>query len=287
MCKKGIILAGGTGSRLFPATIAISKQMLPVYDKPMIYYPLSTLIKAGIRDILIIGKKHDLELYKLLFNDGSSLGCNIEYSEQPYPKGLSDAFIIGKNFINNERVCLILGDNIFIGNNFENLFSKAIQDDASAIFSIHTSEPENYGVVEFDQFKKMKSVIEKPNFFISNFAVVGLYIFDGNVSNNAMDIKPSKRGEIEITDLINHYIEKKECKLWELDKSDYWFDAGSPKGLLEASSIVQSIQSRHGILLGSPEIASYSNEFIDANTLRKSYEKLKSSQYGKSIGKLL
>jgi glucose-1-phosphate thymidylyltransferase len=287
MCKKGIILAGGTGSRLFPATKAISKQILPVYDKPMIFYPVSTLIKAGIRDVLIIGKKHDLQLYKLLFNDGSSLGCNIQYSEQAYPKGLSDAFIIGKDFINNERVCLILGDNIFIGKNFENLFSRAIQNNIPAIFSIHTPEPEKYGVVEFDHLKKIKSVIEKPKFFVSNFAVVGLYIFDGDVSLNAMDIKPSKRGEIEITDLINHYIKIKRCKLWELDQSDYWFDAGSPAGLLEASSTVQRIQSKHEMLLGSPEISAYSNNFISKNTLRVHYEKLKSSEYGKLIGNFL
>ncbi|MEP5939475.1 glucose-1-phosphate thymidylyltransferase RfbA [Maribacter dokdonensis] len=284
---KEILLAGGTGSRLWPLTKALSKQLMPIYDKPMIYYPLSTLMIAGIREILIITTPDDLPLFKKLLSDGKQLGCTFQYAIQPEPKGLAEAFIIGKEFIGNSKVALVLGDNIFYGNGLEKLLKKNSKPEGGIIYGYHVNNPNRYGVVEFDEFGKAISIVEKPQIPKSNYAIPGIYFYDNNVVEIAEQIKPSKRGELEITDVNIAYLNKGNLKVSVLDKGIAWLDTGTFSSLMNASQFVQVIEERQGLKIGCIEEVAYTQGFIDAKQLEKLAEPLLKSGYGEYLMRLI
>ena len=284
--RKAILLAGGTGSRLFPATFAVNKQLIPVYDKPMIYYPLSILMYAKCRDILLISTKKDLPLYKKLLGAGQDIGLKIEYKVQPKPKGIAQAFLIGKKFLNNNKCILILGDNIFWGNEIEKLLKKNINNNGATIFLYNVSDPSSYGVAKIKK-KKVTNIIEKPKKFISNKAVTGLYFFDEKVSKYASKLKFSARGEIEITDLINKYIKINQINYEILDKGNAWLDAGTHADLLESSMYVKTLQKRLGLMIGSIHEIAYQNGWITKNKLKNIIKKLGKNEYSEYLNNIL
>ncbi|WP_108808216.1 glucose-1-phosphate thymidylyltransferase RfbA [Aquimarina spinulae] len=280
---KGIILAGGSGTRLHPLTLAISKQLMPVYDKPMIYYPLSTLISAGIREILIISTPQDLPLFEKLLGDGKIYGCRFEYAIQDQPNGLAEAFIIGEKFIGDDKVALILGDNIFYGSGLEKLLENNNDPDGGIIYAYHVQDPERYGVVDFDKNGKVTSIEEKPKQPKSNYAVPGIYFYDNKVVEIAKAIKPSARGELEITDVNNVYLKQGKLKVSILDKGTAWLDTGTFNSLMQASQFVQVIEERQGLKIGAIEEIAYKKGFIDKNQLQELAKPLLKSGYGKYL----
>lgn len=284
---KGIILAGGSGTRLYPITIAVSKQLLPVYDKPMIYYPLSTLMMAGIREVLIISTPIHLEMFKLLLGDGSELGMSISYKIQEKPVGLADAFRLGKEFIENDSVSLILGDNMIYGPGLEKMLKEASKiKDGGVIFGYEVSDPTSYGVVEIDESGKAMSIEEKPENPRSDLAVPGLYFYDNEVVKIAENIKPSARGELEITDVNKVYMEKGKLRVLQLGRGFAWFDTGTPDRLNDASDFVKAIELRQGIQIACLEEIAYKNKWINKNELMELGEKYKKTDYGKYIKKV-
>lgn len=280
---KGIILAGGSGTRLHPLTLAVSKQLMPIYDKPMIYYPLSTLIGSGIREILIISTPHDLPLFRQLLGDGTGLGCRFEYAVQENPNGLAEAFVIGKDFIGNDKVALILGDNIFYGTGLSDLLQANNNPDGGVIYAYHVHDPQRYGVVDFDADGNVLSIEEKPEKPKSNYAVPGIYFYDNDVVDIASNIKPSHRGELEITDVNREYLKRGKLKVSILDRGTAWLDTGTFNSLMQAGQFVQVIEERQGLKIGAIEEAAYKMGFIDANQLKKLAEPLLKSGYGKHL----
>ena len=280
---KGIILAGGSGTRLHPITYAISKQIMPVYDKPMIYYPLSTLMLAGIQDILIISTPHDLPQFKRLFGDGTKLGLNFSYAEQPLPNGLAQAFVIGQSFIGDDDVALVLGDNIFYGVGLGEQLEKNTNPQGGIIYAYHVSDPERYGVVEFDENKKAISIEEKPKQPRSNYAVPGLYFYDNEVVTIARELQPSPRGEYEITDVNKEYLKRGKLKVSVLDRGTAWLDTGTFDSLMQASLFVQVIEQRQGIKIACIEEIAYRKGFITADQLQTLAQPLLKSGYGQYL----
>ncbi|MCB2343233.1 glucose-1-phosphate thymidylyltransferase RfbA [Clostridium estertheticum] len=284
---KGIILAGGSGTRLYPITKSISKQILPIYDKPMIYYPLSVLMLAGIKDILIISTPRDITSFEELLGDGSFLGINLQYAVQQYPRGLADAFIIGEQFIGDDRVALILGDNIFHGYGFtKRLKAAANRKEGATIFGYHVSNPKDFGVVEFDENNNIISIEEKPENPKSNYAVCGLYFYDNNVIDIAKDVKPSDRGELEITSVNNEYLKRKNLKVELMGRGMAWLDTGTYSGLLDAANFVEALQSRQGLYVACIEEIAYINGFINRDQLLKISKPLMKTEYGKYLLKI-
>lgn len=287
---KGIILAGGAGTRLYPNTIAVSKQLLPIYDKPLIYYPLSMLLLAKIRDVLVISTPHDIPDYQRLLGDGSRIGINISYAVQDKPRGLADAFILGADFIGDDSVCLVLGDNVFYGNSMSTVLAdakKKMENGGATIFGYPVKNPREFGVVEFDSNKKVISIEEKPKQPKSDYAVPGLYFYDNNVVNIAKNVTPSARGEIEITSINNAYLEKGLLNVTLMGRGMTWFDTGSPKGMHKASGFVKTVQEMQGFYISCIEELAWRKKFIDDEQLRKLGEELKMTDYGKYILSLL
>jgi len=284
---KGIILAGGSGTRLHPLTLAVSKQLMPIYDKPMIYYPLSTLMWAGINEILIISTPHDLPLFEQLLGDGKKFGCRFEYAVQENPNGLAEAFIIGKDFIGNDKAALILGDNIFYGTGLAELLQANNNPDGGIIYAYHVHDPERYGVVDFDKDGKVLSIEEKPEKPKSNYAVPGIYFYDNSVVEVAANIKPSHRGELEITDVNKEYLKRGQLKVSILDRGTAWLDTGTFQSLMQAGQFVQVIEERQGLKIGAIEEAAYKMGYIDANQLKSLATPLLKSGYGLHLMSLL
>ena len=277
---RGIVLAGGSGTRLAPMTTAVGKQLLPVYDKPMIYYPLSTLMAASIREILVISTPEDLPRFERLLGDGTRWGCRFEYAAQPRPEGLAQAFVIGEDFIAGQRVALVLGDNIFFGTQLrERLRAAATAADAT-VFAYHVSDPERYGVIEFDAAGRPSAIVEKPESPRSNFAVPGLYFFPGDVSEVARAVRPSDRGEYEITDVITHYLRANQLSVETLDRGTAWLDTGTFESLMQAGQFVQVVEQRQGLKVGCPEETAWREGFIDDDALGALAEPLRKSGYG-------
>lgn len=285
---KGIILAGGTGSRLYPITTATSKQLLPIYDKPLIYYPISVLMLAGIKDILIISSPQSINQYKLLLGDGNNLGVSFSYCVQEKPRGLAEAFILGEEFIGNDSVCLVLGDNVFFGQNLTQLLMKARNNkEGATIFGYPVNNPKDFGVVEFDDNGKVLSIEEKPQYPKSNFAVPGLYFYDNKVVEYAKNIKPSARGELEITSINNCYLEDNKLNVVLMGRGMAWLDTGTPEGMLKASQFVQTVQERQGFYISCLEEIAWRRGFIDDQQLKENGLKLKMTDYGQYLLSLL
>ncbi|GAA4051103.1 glucose-1-phosphate thymidylyltransferase RfbA [Flavobacterium chungnamense] len=284
---KGIILAGGSGTRLHPLTLAVSKQLMPIYDKPMIYYPLSTLMWAGINEILIISTPHDLPLFRQLLGDGKKFGCRFEYAVQENPNGLAEAFIIGKEFIGNDKAALILGDNIFYGTGLAELLQANSNPDGGIIYAYHVHDPERYGVVDFDKDGNVLSIEEKPEKPKSNYAVPGIYFYDNSIIEVAANIKPSHRGELEITDVNKEYLMRGNLKVSILDRGTAWLDTGTFQSLMQAGQFVQVIEERQGLKIGAIEEAAYKMGFIDAKQLKELATPLLKSGYGLHLMSLL
>lgn len=288
---KGIVLAGGSGTRLYPITKGISKQLLPIFDKPMIYYPISVLMLAGIREILIISTPHDLPMFQRLLGDGSDYGVNFEYIEQPSPDGLAQAFILGEKFIGKDSVCLILGDNIFYGSGFTSILKNAVQkaetENKATVFGYWVSDPERYGVVDFDKDMSVKSIIEKPKNPASNYAVVGLYFYPNSVVEIAKNIKPSSRGELEITTVNQTYLENKELTIELLGRGFAWLDTGTHNSLSEASTYVEVIEKRQGLKVACLEAIAYSRGWISKEKMKELAAPLAKNQYGQYLLKVI
>lgn len=284
---KGIILAGGSGTRLHPITLAISKQLMPIYDKPMIYYPLSILMLAGIKDILIISTPHDLPLFERLLGDGKKLGCNFQYAAQEVPNGLAQAFVIGEEFIGDDNVALILGDNIFYGTGLHRTLIDASNPDGGIVFAYHVQDPERYGVVEFDDHSNVLSIEEKPENPKSNYAVPGVYFYDNDVVNIAKKLKPSARGEYEITDVNKEYLKRGKLKVSVLNRGTAWLDTGTFESLIQAQQFVQVIEDRQGLKIGCIEEIAFKKGFIDAIQLREIAKPLLKSGYGEYLMQLI
>ena len=284
---KGIILAGGAGTRLYPSTLAVSKQILTVYDKPMIYYPMSTLMLAKIKDVLIISTPRDLPCYEELFGDGSQLGMHIEYAVQDKPRGLADAFIIGEKFIGDDSVCLVLGDNIFYGYGFSERLAKAsTRKSGATIFGYHVSNPKAFGVVEYDKDWNVLSIEEKPEHPKSNYAVPGLYFYDNDVIEIAKNVKPSARGEIEITSINNEYLRRGTLKVELFGRGMAWLDTGTHRAMLDAANFIEAVQTRQGLYVACLEEIAYNNGFINKEQLLSQADKLKTTEYGQYLYKL-
>ncbi|EKD75592.1 MAG: hypothetical protein ACD_44C00092G0005 [uncultured bacterium] len=281
---RGIILAGGKSSRLFPATISMSKQLLPIYDKPLIYYPLSTLMLAGIRDILIITTPYDLPLFQRMLGDGLSLGIRLTYQTQSSPQGIAHAFILGESFIGNDTVCLILGDNLIYGEGLSNTLQKCTSlTQGSTIFGYYVRDPERYGVVEFDENQNPTRIIEKPKTPPSNYAVIGLYFYDNQVINIAKQLPFSARGELEITDINNYYLQQKQLQLIKLTRGTAWLDTGTADALLDAANFIQVLECRQGLKIGCPEEIAWRKEYISTTQLLSLAKAISSSDYGKYL----
>ncbi len=285
---KGIILAGGAGTRLYPLTLAVNKQLLSVYDKPMIYYPLSVLMLADIRDILIISTPEDLPKFRRLFGDGSRLGLRFSYAEQPRPEGLPQAFIIGRDFIGDDHVCLVLGDNIFYGHGMQEILKRAVQKERGGlIFGCRVKDPERYGVVEFDDSGRVLGIEEKPRYPKSNYAVPGLYFFDNDAVDIASRLKPSARGELEIVDIINAYLARRDLGVELLGRGFAWLDTGTHESLLEASAFVETVEKRQGLKVACIEEVAYRMGYIDADRVRSLAEPLQKNGYGQYLLQLV